>query len=92
MLRVGAGRRDVLEAAVTGAAHRVVEHRLLDVEDLEPAVRPDPLCQWQRVVAGAGADLEDSLAWLWLEDLAQPRARDERMRRLEPEALRVRAR
>ena len=74
VLRVGAGRRDVLETPVAGAAHRVVEHRLLDVEDVEPTVRPDPLRQRQRVVAGAGADLEDSLAWPRLEDLAQPRA------------------
>ena len=44
VLGVGAGRCDVFEAPFMGAAHRVVEHRLLDVEDVEPAVRPDPLC------------------------------------------------
>jgi len=70
----------------------VVEHLLLDVEQLEPPFGPDPGGEVERVVAGAGTDLEDGLAETGGEDLAEPPAGDQRVRRLDPEPLRVRAR
>ena len=70
----------------------VVQHLLLHVEDLDLTVRPDPVGDVQRVIAGARADLEHTLARLRGEDLAQPVPRDDRVRRLHPEALVVGAR
>jgi hypothetical protein len=69
-LRVGAGWLDVLQPSPMGATHRCVEHLLLDVEDVETAIRADPLRERQCVVPGAGADLEDPLTGLGIEDLA----------------------
>ena len=73
------------------APQRVVEHLLLHVEHVERPAGREPLRHGQRVVARAGAHLEQALAGRRLEDLAQALARDERVRRLHPEALRVRA-
>ena len=73
-------------------AHRVVEHLLLDVEDLDRPAGADPLGQVERVVAGAGADLEHALAGRGREHRAQAVAGDQRVRRLDPEALAVGAR
>ena len=71
-------------------ANRVVEHLLLDVEDLDHPLVADPGRQVERVVAGSGADLEQALARPRLEDLAQAGAGDQRVRRLDPEPLAVR--
>jgi hypothetical protein len=87
--RVGERGEDVVDVLLVGALHGVVEHLLLHVEHVEAAVRHEPARHRQRVVAGARPDLEQALAGLRLEDLAQPRPRDERVRRLDPEALRV---
>jgi hypothetical protein len=40
----------------------MVEHLLLDVDDGELAVRPQPWCHVQGLQAGAGTDLKDPLA------------------------------
>ena len=49
----------------------------------------EPARHRERVVAGARAHLEQRSPGARLEDLAQALARDERVRRLDPEALRV---
>ena len=82
---------DVAESAVARAAESVVEHGLLDVEDVEPPFGPDPLCDRQCVEAGPRADLEDPLAGPRLEDLSQAGPGDQRVRRIEREAQRIRA-
>jgi hypothetical protein len=46
------------------AAHRVVEHLLLEVEDVEPSVGSEPFGHGERVVARARADFEHALAAL----------------------------
>src|SRR6185312_13117127 len=76
--RIALGRHERGQARLAGPAQRVVEHLPLQVEDLEPPVRSEPLRHRQRVVARARADLE--------QPLARPRRR-----RLDPEALAVRA-
>src|SRR3954447_10762374 len=83
--RVTLARRDVRDTAVAGASNRVFEHLLLEVEDVERPAGRYPLGDVERVVAGARADFEHGLARLRLERLAQARARDERVRRLDPE-------
>ena len=92
VLRVALGGVDVPQAALARAADRVIEHLLLEVEDLDRPVVPHPLGQVERVVAGAGADLQDALAGRRDEYLPQPVTGDPGMRRLDPEALAVRAR
>ncbi len=80
--RVAAPRLDVPRPL----AGDVVEHLLLEVEDRE---RPHALRDGVRVVAGARPDLEQALRGPGLECLEQPRARDQRVRRLDPEALAI---
>src|SRR5262245_46671349 len=87
--RIGTGRRDVGEALLRGAAHGVVEHLLLEVQDVDLSVWLHPLGHVERVVAGTRAHLEDPLPWHSLEDLPQAGPRDQRMGRLDPEALPV---
>ena len=62
--RVALGRDQVRQAPLARRAHHVVEELLLQVEELEPALRADPLGQVQAVVAGADADLQQALAGL----------------------------
>src|SRR6185437_13145633 len=84
--RVALARLDVVDAVLAGSAHRVVEHLLLDVEYVQRAGR-DPVRDVQRVVAGSGSDLEEGLARLRPQGLLESGPRDERVRRLDPEAL-----
>jgi hypothetical protein len=70
----------------------VVEHFLLEIEDLHLAVGLDPLGKVERVIPGAGADLQHPLAGLRGEGLLQAPAGDHRVRQLDPEPLAVRAR
>ena len=76
-LCVATRRRDASDPAFASAAHRVVEHLLLEVEDVERATGRQPLRDLGAVIARARADLEDPLAGPWVERLAQPGARDE---------------
>ena len=87
--RVALGGDDVGGAALPGAAHRVVEHLLLEIEDLHRARWGNRLGEVERVVAGAGADLQQPLPRLGRQHLAQAGAGDPRVRRLDPEALAV---
>src|SRR4051794_8004182 len=88
---VAAPRVHVAEPAFVGAPHRVQKHLALDVEDLDLAVAANPVGEVERVVAGARPDLEQALTRLRVEDLPQPVTGDDRVRRLDPETLAVRA-
>jgi len=82
---------EVVQTALTRSSKRVIEHLLLKVENVELAAGTDPLGDRQRVVAGARADFEDALTRMGGQAPAQPISCDERVRRLHPEALSVRA-
>jgi hypothetical protein len=65
----------------------VVEHLLLQIEDVHLSVGLHPLGDVERVVAGTGTDLQDPLARPGVEDLLEAGTRDQRVGRLDPEAL-----
>ena len=67
----------------------MVEHLLLDVEQLELALAAEVVADGQAVVAGAGPDLEDALPRMGVEQADQAIAGDAGVRRLHPEALPV---
>src|SRR4029453_17574250 len=96
LARVAQGGVDVGYAVLAGPLERVVEHLLLDVEDLDGAVGAQPAREIDRVVAGPGTDLEHPLPWIGGERFAQPPAGDQRGRRPAPldggRALRAAAR
>ncbi len=58
----------------------MVEELLLEVEDLDPPLRADPVGHLEGVVAGPGADLEQALAGLGRQHRAQPLTGDNRVR------------
>lgn len=58
---VRAGGPDRRQAVALGAAHHVVEHLLLDVEHIEPSLRPELRGDVQRLQARPRADLQDPL-------------------------------
>ena len=89
LLGVALPRCDVRDPALAGRPRHVVQHLLLDVEDLEPAA-VEALRHRQRVVAGARADLEQALARARLEDLDEPGLADPRVRQLDEQPLPVR--
>src|SRR5581483_4826286 len=74
---------------LAGPPDRVVEHLLLEVEDLDRSLVAHPPRQVEGVVAGPRPDLEHPLARGRLEDLTQAITGDPRMRGLDPEPLAV---
>jgi hypothetical protein len=70
----------------------VVEEATADVEDLEHSCRLQARGHRQRVVAGAGTNLEHALARHGLEDLEQSSAGDQRPRDVEDRPAEVRKR
>jgi len=75
--------------ALAGSAHRVVQHLLLDVEDVQLPAGCDPRRSLQRVVAGPGTDLENAVAGLGRQGVLEPGPGDEGMWGLDPRALSV---
>jgi hypothetical protein len=69
--RVALSRHQVPDAWLLGAAHRVVAHLLLHVVDVQRSAGLQGRRNRQRVVAGAGPDLEHRLARERLERPAQ---------------------
>ena len=84
LLGVALAPGDVVDALALRPAQRVVEHLLLQVEDLEHAIGRDPPGDGKAVVTGPRPDLENALSGRGRESLAQPASGDERMRCFHP--------
>ena len=86
------GRDHVLDAAFSSTAHHVIEHLLLEVQDVECAASIQPPGHGQGIVASTWSYLQQLVFGSGSEYLAQPSPRDERTGQLDQEAQPVRAR
>ena len=66
-LRVPLHGDHIAQSSCTGAAHHLVEHRLLQIESVDLTSRLEVTSYLEGVVAGAWPYLQDSLAWLRAE-------------------------
>jgi hypothetical protein len=70
-------------------AHDVVQHFLLDVHDVQPALRAELWRYVQRLQAGARAEFQHPLPGPGLQDLVQVRLGQERQLQVQQSALGV---
>ena len=68
--RVSLGGNHVRRAFYGGPAHQLIEHRLLQFENIEPTIWRKLTRYVEAVVTGAGSDFEHSLAWGKIEHVA----------------------
>lgn len=90
LVGIGQGGPDAGDALPLGPAHHVVEHRLLDVDDVQPAARPQLRGDVQGLQPGAGTDLQDPLTGAGFQQAVQPAQREERQRQVQQPVLGVR--
>ena len=68
--RVSLGGNYVRRAFHRCPAQQLVEHRLLQIENIEPTIWRKLTCYIEAVVTGAGSDFEHPLAWGKIEHVA----------------------
>ena len=68
--RVSLGGNHVRVAFQDSPAHELVEHRLLQIENIEPTIWRKLTRNIEAVVTGAGSDFEHPLAWSKIENVA----------------------
>ena len=68
--RVSLGGNDVGRTYQSCPAHQLVEHRLLQIENIQPTIWRKLTRDIEAVVTGAGSDFEHPLAWSKIEHVA----------------------
>ena len=68
--RVALGGNHLARVCQSCPAHQFVEHRLLQIENIESTIRPKLTRHIEAVVTGVGSDFEHPLAWSKIEHVA----------------------